>query len=84
MRKIVWIDGWARKLARKLSGDGFAHHQGAGSLQLRDDRGILGRTISHKCGGAILGWHVARIDDVFDTNRDAREWKLFRARGNGG
>ena len=68
---VVRVARLARVIDGELGGHGLAQDHRARGAQALDHRGVPGRPAPGVQHGAVLGRHVAGIDDVLDADRDA-------------
>ena len=70
---VVRIPGLARRVDRKLGGDGLSQEDRARLAELRDGGRIFRRPSPGVENRAVLGRHVLRVEDILDPHRDAVE-----------
>ena len=61
----------ARMTVGEFGGHRLAHDQSAGAARQRHHRGVDARSVAFVYRRAVLGGHVAGVDDVFDAHRYA-------------
>jgi hypothetical protein len=69
----VRIAGLARRVDRKLGGDGLSQDDRARLAEQGDRGGIFRRPASGVQDRAVLGRHVLRVEDIFYPHRDTVE-----------